>query len=1098
MLLKGLAAPRILGAVIAAVLLTTPALAVAQTVTGTLQGTVVDTNGGVLPGAAVSMRNTETGQARDVVTNEKGFYAAPFLPIGRYRATASLSGFGRVTHERIDVTLNNTSVVDFTLSPRVAEEVTVTAERPSINTTNAEIKGSLGSEQILDKPTASPGSFLSLAEIFTGFQENPTSGQNNPTTSSGSSINFNGTGTRGATFQINGVNNDDSSENQNRQGAALSTIQEFQVITNNFTAEFGRGYGAVVLVQTKSGTNAVHGDAYEYYQNGKLNARRFNFGAAKAPKPVSRRHQYGFTLGFPIERNRLFGFLSFDQTRLSGEQNYVRDIFLASELALPRLTRGNDTPENRRFIESVLARFPSSLVPNDPRSNRTVAGIQGLDFPDRDYSGRLDWEPRSADHLTARWQYTRQIREPQDVIVGEQARQNNKQQNVGVTWTHVFSSATVAEARYGLGLRSTHVDITAGNDTPIIRFTGSPVSGSIVGNAGAFPISREQTDHQFVGNISTILGTSHSFKAGTDIRRQRLDDLAENFGRGFWNFRAACGGVTYPSAYAAFLDGCVSTFQKQYGPLFLQNQLGEYNFYAEDNWRVRPNFTLNLGVRYEYVGAPREVENRIDYEFGDDKDNVEPRLGFAWSPGGKGGLLGKITGGPGNSSIRGGYGIYHGRLFQSVFSQAGASVRTNPPNALFLEFNNVPTLADPTGGFVFRPGPQTVRHAETHVEPGLEMPYTHQWNLTYERKMPWNSTLRLSYAGNHGVGLLRYTISNLPVSPLAGGIVVVDHPNNAPAAGFPDLRGGKIDRIADDVLCAGTGFLPGINPNAQCPNPVPIANNEISFRVRRNNERRPDPRFTNVLLVSNGARSDYHGLQAEWTKTLSQGLQFLLSYSWSKAIDDTSEATFVGAGDTNQLGPDRKFARGLSRFDTRHRLTLNGSYRMPFFKDRGGFREAALGGWQVSMLMKLASGTPFTVVDTSGVDLNFDGFSDTRPVILDPSILGNSVDHPSASPAQLPRAAFGVASFGDYDKLVGRNTFFGDGYARFDFGLHKSFRMPVEGHRLVFRAELFNAFNHVQYGFPTADLASATFGRIVGLANTYEPRTLQFALRYQF
>src|SRR5207245_2441919 len=162
-----------------------------------------------------------------------------------------------------------------------------------INTTNAEIKGTLNTQEILDKPTFNPGNFLTLAETFTGFQENPTSGQNNPTSSSGSSINFNGTGTRGATFQINGVNNDDSSENQNRQGAALSTIKEFQVITNNFTSEFGRGYGAVVLVQTKSGTNAVHGDAYEYYQNGRLNARRFNFGAAKAPKPVSHRTPYG-------------------------------------------------------------------------------------------------------------------------------------------------------------------------------------------------------------------------------------------------------------------------------------------------------------------------------------------------------------------------------------------------------------------------------------------------------------------------------------------------------------------------------------------------------------------------------------------------------------------------------------------------------------------------------------------------------------------------------------------------------------------------------------------------------------------------------------
>ena len=170
--------------------------------------------------------------------------------------------------------------------------MTVVGAAPPINTTNAEVKGTLTAQQIMDKPTLNAGSFLSLAEIFAGFQENPTSGQNNPTASSGSSINFNGTGTRGATFQINGVNNDDSSENQNRQGAALSTIKEFQVITNTYSAEFGRGYGAVVLVQTKSGTNKWHGDVYEFMQdsNDLTALREVRDGEARQPAAPVRRH----------------------------------------------------------------------------------------------------------------------------------------------------------------------------------------------------------------------------------------------------------------------------------------------------------------------------------------------------------------------------------------------------------------------------------------------------------------------------------------------------------------------------------------------------------------------------------------------------------------------------------------------------------------------------------------------------------------------------------------------------------------------------------------------------------------------------------------
>src|SRR6058998_1804828 len=239
----------------------------AQTVTGTLQGTVTDANGAVVPGAEIVLHNVDTGQERTLKTNGEGFYLASFVPLGRYSVSASQKGFAKA-QETIEVTLNQTRVVDFTLKPTgVSEAVIVTSEATPLNTTNQQIAQSLTTQEIQDKPIANQTNFLTLAETFTGFQENPNSGQNNPTISSGSSINFNGTGTRGATFQINGVNNDDSSENQNRQGAALSTIKEFQVLTNTYSAEFGRGFGAVVLVQTKSGTNRWHGDDYEFMQD---------------------------------------------------------------------------------------------------------------------------------------------------------------------------------------------------------------------------------------------------------------------------------------------------------------------------------------------------------------------------------------------------------------------------------------------------------------------------------------------------------------------------------------------------------------------------------------------------------------------------------------------------------------------------------------------------------------------------------------------------------------------------------------------------------------------------------------------------------------
>jgi hypothetical protein len=1086
-----------------------PASASAQTVTGTLQGIVTDAQGSVVPGIEVVVRNVDTGQERTLTTNSEGIYTAAFLPIGRYNVVASGKGFSSTTQENVDVTLNQTRVVDLKMTPGgINEAVMITAEAAPINTTNAEVKGSLNTQEILDKPVANQGSFLNLAETFSGFQENPVSGQNNPTSSSGSSINFNGTGTRGATFQINGVNNDDSSENQHRQGVSLATIKEFQVITNNFTAEFGRGYGAVVLVQTLSGTNKLHGSAYWFNQNSRLNATNnvFNPGLKK---PVNRRNQFGFTSGFPVLKNRLFGFISADHVEDTGGGNLARDVFLASEHDPAnwfKQTPQFDTPANRAFIAATLARFKqNNILPNDPRCPRCFIGVQNRDFPLKDYSSRLDWNPRADDQFTARWQYTRQILAADDLIIGERADQNNKQQNGGFTWTHLFSAQTVGEFRYGLGLRTTLVNITAGNDTPVIRFQNPAAlaGGSIIGNAGAFPIQRYQTDHQFVYNVSSLFGGNHFFKAGTDIRRQNLDDLADSFSRGFYNFSATtCNTINYGSGLNAFLNGCVSSYSKGYGPFFLENRIKEYNFYAEDNWKVRPNLTLNLGGRYEYVAVPEEARGRIDYIYQDDKNNIEPRVGFAWSPGFEGGFLGKVFGGPTNSSIRGGYGIFDGRIFQSVFSQGGAGLRFNPPNSLQRALTATTTAApanfdphnyaDPTRGFVFVPGPQAARHAITVVDPDLEMPYTQQWSLTLERQMPLSSVLRLTYTGNRGIGLLRFAQGNLPVHDPVNGVLVANHPNN-PAA----LR-GQVIRVAANAECAGTTAT---TLTTTCPVVVPIGALEYSFRVPRTNERRPDGRYTTNLLVSNSAWSYYNGLQVSWEKRLSKGLNFQTTYTWSKSIDTTSEATDVGvaSGDTNQTGNISRAARGLSLFHTPHRFTFYGTYRFPFFSGRKDFLGQTLGGWQLAAVVRLAAGTPFTIRNTGGVDLNFDSFIENRPVIIDPSILGRGVDNPATSRQVLPRSAFRAATLADLGNgIIGRNTFYRDGQQIVDIGITKSFNMPFEGHRLMLRADLFNAMNHPWYGTPVTDIAATNFGAITGMHSLYLPRVVQIALRYTF
>jgi len=329
----------------------------AQTVTGTMNGTVTDKSGGALPGVTITIRNSDTGLERVTTTNEKGFYNAPFLPVGAYTVSAELAGFGAARQNNVGVELNTTTVKNLVVAPQVSETVTVNAEAPHINVTDAEIKQTLTSKEIMDRPNANPANFLDLASVFAGFDENPTSGQNNPTASSGSSINFNGSGTRGATFQINGVSNDDSSENQNRQPVTLATIKSFQIISNNYSAEFGRGYGAVVLVQTKSGTNALDGEVYEYGQRSRWNSKTYSQRINNLNKAPNYRDEYGATIGFPIRRDSLFAYFAGDKIRNGGQNSITRSILTPADLGLPRLTT-TTLPPIAHFRTTSLASFP--------------------------------------------------------------------------------------------------------------------------------------------------------------------------------------------------------------------------------------------------------------------------------------------------------------------------------------------------------------------------------------------------------------------------------------------------------------------------------------------------------------------------------------------------------------------------------------------------------------------------------------------------------------------------------------------------------------------------------------------------------------------
>jgi hypothetical protein len=517
--------------------------------------------------------------------------------------------------------------------------------------------------------------------------------------------------------------------------------------------------------------------------------------------------------------------------------------------------------------------------------------------------------------------------------------------------------------------------------------------------------------------------------------------------------------------------------------------------YAQDDWRPTDSLVLNLGARYENVSPPKERNNLVDYGFGG-SSYVDPRLGFAYSPNwDRNRFFRALTGGSGKFSIRGGFGIFHGRVFQSVFSQGGASVRFNPPNAASISQSST-NLADPLNGFVFTPGFPAARVSATFVDPHLKMPESRQWNLTFERQAFWDSRFRASYIGTLGKNLLQYRWDNIPVAPAAPGTA------------------GATWVVAADWRCAGTGTT-GVPTNATCPTAVPIAANEVSLRVPRTDQRRPDSRYGDVRVVDNLAESWYHAGQLEWETGDYHGFTGRMTYTYGKALDTGAETTDQGVGDVGvfPLRPGTfQYAKGYSRFDVRNRFTMASAYALPWLKNRNDWVGSALGGWSLSTVIRFASGTPYTIVDSGAPDILFlgTGMKPNRPICTDPKFCSGSITGP-ADNGSVPVSAFRHAQYGDtLESFIGRNTYRTDGAQSVDAGVYKAFRLP-RNTGLIVRLDVFNVFNQVRWWIPGNDINSPTTFAIVnqtaygatasgGTAPTSltPPRTFQLGFRFTY
>jgi outer membrane receptor protein involved in Fe transport len=1065
-------------------LLFTAVIASAQVTTGNLQGVVTDQQNAVVKGATVKVTNTETGISRETTTNDEGFWRVTnLIPGEHYKVEVTATGFAAKATDNVVVRLASENTADVQLGVQGATgEVTVTAEQPLIQTQQSQLSQSYTPQQLTQLPFV--GAIDNLALLTPGVI---TPGDTD--FANGVGISANGNRGRSNNFQIDGQDNNDNSV----AGPALSitngeAIGDFQVVTNSFSAEFGRNSGAQINVVTRSGTNEFHGALFEFHRNSALNARdnlekkagaRFGFLASNGftqfqglatrfndgPGPF-RENRFGGRLGGPIVKNKAFFFATYEGTYFRGEDvgegltsftyapnaegvanvnRLFNNAATGTLLALSPATaqhagvymcappvedvNGDGTPDTFQFSTAGTAGLatPGNLAPiaviadaTAPGGRRVIFGcenvrsVQSLSTTHQ-FIGRVDWNLSNKDTLQTRYIYDNSKFPLQGgrFLGGFFYDVPSKNNNLGVTWTRNIKSSMVNEARFNFSRLQVDFGDVAGaqpgtnNPGPGISFAGtqslaSNITGGILTTFGALnniPQNRVVDVYQFQDTIAQTVG-NHALKYGADIRHQKVDNFfLPNF---TGQYRFASGGAVPANTFFNYgttgLNGTARTTATGFENLILgrpdrisfalgnpqiETTQNDFFFFVQDDWRIRPTLTLNLGLRYEISTTPfnpiieqvRERESnsstalfntafplefRTTNELPIDKNNFGPRVGFAWSPNFN---FGGDRFRDGKTVIRGGFGIaYDPPYFNIVLNTVTAA-----------PFAGVGTLVQPAGTGVTYPFlPQTTAALnatpgtnggdprlfnQTRVDPDLYNPYTMSFNFGIQQEVGRRSVIEARYVGSRIVGQFQ-TIN-----------------------GNPNLR---FLLMAGDYFGNSTMFthgnLPGTCTGATCQ--VPTSANGWQSRTvdplapltptRIPGSGRVDPNYGLVRTRINGATSTYNGLQVRFDTRFTNDLTLNANYTWSKTIDNASEifSTFGGGSTVAQSQDPFDFnsgERGLSAFDQRHNFTTNFLYTLPFMKDQKGWEGNLLGGWEFGGLIRIGSGRAYTPTDFYGM-----------------------------------------------------------------------------------------------------------------------------------
>jgi Carboxypeptidase regulatory-like domain len=1125
--------------------------------TGRIVGIVVDSSGAAVPDAKVTVTSQGTAFARTTETDASGEYVVTLLPVGLYTIRVEKAEFRDAEAKDVKLQVDENRTIDFTLSlGQASEQILVSSNPVAVDTTDATLGQVITSQQVTDLPL-NGRNFVQLATLVPGTVSTTDKGSffNGSASSEvsirgGFSLSANGSRENQTDWRLDNVDNNEVSAGGIGILPSIDAIQEFKVITSNYSAEYGYRSGPTVLLTTKSGTNEIHGTVYEFLRNTQLNAKDF----FSTTRPKFNQNQWGTSIGGPIKKDKLFLFVNYEERRLRQGLTFLAQVptaamrsgdfsesfpdFPAAQIYNPFSTHTDPStgqftrdpfrcnagtpvtpnPNGTQTGGTPCNIIPASLInpsaqalvnffplPNTPGALATDFRSQPTEkFADQQFTGRADYHVSDTDTVFARFSYDQaQKFQPSGLpgFGGQPGGFASTQffdahgRNVAISDTHVFSPTTAATATFGFNRIGDYITSfgTGSNISTQIGIPGADTGGVStglvdtvfsggfwsVGDRGFAPFRSFTNVFNYLGEFDMVRG-KHAIKAGLGVRFYQFNLLTANFQTGQFVFdnlftagfsNGQLNGNT-GSPIASALLGLPSQGVKNEaleGPE-TGRRWTVYRPYVQDDWRVTPNLTINLGLAWNAQTPITEVGNRftnfnyaaavragatgpnptvnpaaffiIAGQNGSNSAGVkfdatqwEPRIGLAWSPFGSR-----------KWAFRSGYAIYH----EGGWNQGAQGLQNNLPTfGSFSFFNdniNANTARTVSQGFdtlVENRDPTSFVGSGVNLQPlDFKLGRIQQWNATVEHQLPASILLTLSYVGERSAHLLA---SNFNI-------------NTAP----PNLLGN---------------------------NPAQL---------------RPFPEYNSFdYFVDHGlARYDALEVKAE-TKNLAHGLFFLVAYTYAKGFDNGLADTAATPGGVvyYPLNVPATADKAPSEITPDNYLTVSAVYSLPFGRGKQfgssfhGVTEGVLGNWQVNTIVRINSGFPLFIstVNGSGTALGGNRPGQNRP---DRVCSGKLSGNQQTINNFFNTSCFVLAAPGDLGN-ASRAPLYGPDFVNFDFSAFKDFPLPFrEGMRLQFRSEFFNIFNHPQFAQPGSFLEAPDFGQITSTVGN--PRLIQFALKFIF